>query len=84
MKTNILKISIFALMLSFVFVSCTKEEAVKQDNDMATLQNGDIVPGEYIVVLNQSSFKSLATVKKSFICVKNLFSWLRISLISTV
>jgi len=61
---NLLKLSIFAFILSFVFVSCAKEEAVEINNELAALQNGDIIQGKYIITLKSDNFKSVNIAKE--------------------
>lgn len=60
---NLLKLSAFALLLSIVLFSCSKEEAIKTNDELSALQNGDVIPGKYIITLKQDNFKSVNIAK---------------------
>jgi len=62
MKNKLFRTFLYALALGFLFVSCQKEEiATSQPSSEA--QNGDIIPGKFIVRLDNSSLKSVSVAK---------------------
>jgi subtilisin family serine protease len=63
-KINLVLLSLLVIM--FVFTACEKTEnvIVEQNDEPVLMQDGDIIPGSYIVVFNNEKFanKSFATV----------------------
>jgi subtilisin family serine protease len=64
-KINLVLLSLLVIM--FVFTACEKNESVlvEQNDEPVLMQDGDIIPGSYIVVFNNEKFadKSLANVE---------------------
>jgi len=61
MKKRLLLLMVMAVMMAFI--SCQENESIEavKSHDLALFEdnagNGDIIPGQYVVVFNESSFK---------------------------